>query len=123
LAELRKAYAEWRALAERLKQELSLAEERLANYAQENGRLNAFAAEQAAVIEQMSADAKERAQEIKRLRALLTQAPIAKVTVRESGAGHYAPDEVSVSLYAPGLPPGEYDLYLMPDVPQSEPTK
>lgn len=56
--------------------------------------------------------------EVDRLSALLTQAPIAKVTVRE-GCAHYAPDDVSVSLYAPGLPPGEYDLYLMPSVPQS----
>jgi len=42
------------------------------------------------------------------------QAPIAKITIRESGAGHYAPDDVSVSLYAPGLPPGEHDLYCEP---------
>lgn len=42
------------------------------------------------------------------------QAPIAKITVRESGAGHYAPDDVSVSLYAPGLPPGEHDVYCEP---------
>lgn len=73
-----------------LKGTLSLAEEGLANYAQEN----------------------------QQLRALLTQAPIAKVIVRE-GCAHHAPDDVSVSLYAPGLPPGEHDLYLMPSVPQS----
>jgi len=42
------------------------------------------------------------------------QAPIAKITIRESGAGHYAPDDVSVSLYAPGLPPGEHDVYCEP---------
>lgn len=42
------------------------------------------------------------------------QAPIAKITVRESGAGHYAPDEVSVSFYAPGLPPGDHDVYCEP---------
>jgi len=42
------------------------------------------------------------------------QAPIAKITVRESGAGRYAPDDVSVSLYAPGLPPGEHDVYCVP---------
>jgi hypothetical protein len=42
------------------------------------------------------------------------QAPIAKITVRESGAGHYAPDDISVSLYAPGLPPGEHDVYCEP---------
>lgn len=42
------------------------------------------------------------------------QAPIAKVIVRESGAGHYAPDDISVPLYAPGLPPGEHDLYCVP---------
>lgn len=59
------------------------------------------------------------AQEVEQLRALLTQAPIAKVTVRESGAGRYAPDDVYVSLYAPGLPPGEHDVYLMPEVPSS----
>jgi chromosome segregation ATPase len=54
---------------EQLRGTLSLAEEGLANYAQENERLNAFAAEQAAVIEQMSADAKERSDENERLRA------------------------------------------------------
>jgi hypothetical protein len=43
------------------------------------------------------------------------QAPIAKVTVRESGAGHYAPDDVSITLYAPGLPPGEHDLFCEPE--------
>jgi hypothetical protein len=49
--------------------------------------------------------------ENERLRALLTQAPIARVTVWN----HLPP---SVALYTPGLPPGEHDLYLMPDVPQ-----
>jgi hypothetical protein len=43
------------------------------------------------------------------------QAPIAKLTIRESGAGHYAPDIVTATLYAPGLPPGEYDLYCEPE--------
>jgi hypothetical protein len=42
------------------------------------------------------------------------QAPIAKIIVRESCAGHYAPDDVSVSLYAPGLPPGEHDVFCEP---------
>ena len=42
------------------------------------------------------------------------QAPVARVTVRESLAGHNAPDDVSVTLYAPGLPPGEHDLYCEP---------
>jgi hypothetical protein len=45
---------------------------------------------------------------------LAPQAPIAKITVRESGAGHYAPDDVYVRLYAPGLPPGEHDVYCEP---------
>ena len=57
--------------------------------------------------------------EIERLRALLTQAPIAKVTVRE-GCMANAPDDVYVKLYAPGLPPGKYDLYLMPEVPSGQ---
>lgn len=48
------------------------------------------------------------------------QAPIAKITVRESGAGHYAPDDVTVSLYAPGLPPGEHDVYCEPGDPQDK---
>jgi hypothetical protein len=56
----------------------------------------------------------EAADEIERFRALLTQAPIAKVMVREDGPA-------DVVLYAPGLPPGEYDLYLMPSEPQSAP--
>lgn len=47
-------------------------------------------------------------------REAFPQAPIAKITVRESGAGHYAPDDVYVSLYAPGLPPGEHDVYCEP---------
>lgn len=68
----------------RLRHELSLAEEGLANYAQEN----------------------------QQLRALLTQAPIAKVIVREDGPA-------DVVLYAPGLPLGEHDLYLMPEIPSS----
>lgn len=54
--------------------------------------------------------------EVDRLRALLTQAPIAKVTVQDK----WPYPSVSASLYAPGLPPGEYDLYLMPDVPIAE---
>lgn len=51
--------------------------------------------------------------ELQQLRAILTQAPIAKITVRE-GCMANAPDDVHVSLYAPGLPPGEHDVYLMP---------
>lgn len=36
---------------------------------------------------------------------LSSQAPIARVTIAED-------DSVSATLYAPGLPPGSYDLYL-----------
>ena len=65
----------------RLRGTLSLAEDAveardqaLANCRKENERLNAFAAEPAAVVEQMSADAKERADESERLRAALDAA-------------------------------------------------
>lgn len=61
-------------------------------------------------LERLGREMKEN----ERLRALLTQAPIAKVTVQDK----WPYPSVSVELYAPGLPPGEYDLYLMPDVPQ-----
>jgi len=92
---------------ERLRAELSLAEEGLANYEEE--------------VQAQLAITRKRDEEIERLRALLIQAPIAKVTIREGLGGPNAPDDVSVSLYAPGLPPGEYDLYLMPEVPQTPP--
>jgi hypothetical protein len=41
----------------------------------------------------------------------LPQAPIAKLTVWENGI------QVTASMYAPGLPPGEHDVYLDPAVP------
>lgn len=39
------------------------------------------------------------------------QAPIAKLTVWENGI------QCTVSMYAPGLPPGEHDVYLDPSAP------
>jgi hypothetical protein len=40
------------------------------------------------------------------------QAPIAKIIVREGW-----PDGLQVTLYAPGLPPGEHDVYLDSSAP------
>ena len=86
-----------RGVRDKLRDELSLAEEGLANYEEE--------------VQAQLAITRKRDEEIERLRAaLLTQAPIAKVTIREGLGGPNAPDDVSVNLYAPGLPPGEHDL-------------
>jgi hypothetical protein len=71
-------------------------------------------------IERLMQSVTGEATEVERLRALLRQAPIAKVTIREGLGGPNAPDDLSVSLYAPGLPPGEHDLYLMPSEPTAD---
>lgn len=109
----------------KLTQELSLAEEGLANYQQEVQRLHKKMVEDMYTIQSQGDEIEHlRAyqqqmndilKENERLRALLTQAPIAKVNVQDK----WPYPSVSVELYAPGLPPGEYDLYLMPDVPQT----
>lgn len=46
-------------------------------------------------------------QEKERLEAAMDQAPIARVIVTEDATA-------AVILYAPGLPPGEFDVYLEP---------
>lgn len=86
---------------DQLRRELSLAEEGLANYEEEM---------QARITLMQQKDV-----EIERLRALLTQAPIARVTITESFG---SPDLVHWVMCAPGLPPGTHDLFLMPSVPQ-----
>jgi hypothetical protein len=42
----------------------------------------------------------------------IDQAPIARLTVTESGVGSMM--YVSAAMYAPGLPPGEHDVYCEP---------
>jgi len=66
-----------------------------------------------AVIAALNAEKAGRATAETSVQPKIDQAPIARLTVTDSGVGSTM--FVSAALYAPGLPPGEHDVYCEPE--------